>query len=61
MSGLGILRKSATKSGSTMKLGLAGINQASSLLISIYSASGLFLSRRKVRPPQQTSSIFFIG
>nr|DAU58374.1 MAG TPA: hypothetical protein [Caudoviricetes sp.] len=36
------------------------MNQASSLLISIYSASGLFLSRRKVRPPQQTSSIFFI-
>ena len=60
MSGLGIFLKSATKSGSTTKLGLAGMNQASSLLISIYSASGFSLSHRNVLPQQQTSSIFFI-
>ena len=52
--------KSATKSGSTTKLGLAGMNQASFLLISIYSASGFSLSHRNVLPQQQTSSIFFI-
>ena len=60
MSGLGIFLKSATKSGSTTKLGLAGMNQASSLLMSIYSASGFSLSHRNVLPQQQTSSIFFI-